>query len=124
MDGVEPLNSEINKLTTWNDRVSELPEKVHMGMSAVETLPNGADAPWCEWKCLNRLRSGVGRSKVNLQKWGYLHGDDSKCQCGAEQTMNHLLVCPDLLEPCCAEDLAEFNDKAKECVKHWSKSGI
>lgn len=48
-----------------------------------------------EWpirRTLNRLRIGVGRSKENMQKWGY--GDQNiTCICGQGQTMSYLLVC-------------------------------
>ena len=33
---------------------------------------------------LNRLRSGTGRSRVTLKKWGYLNSDDITCVCGSE----------------------------------------
>ena len=39
------------------------------------------------WHVLNRLRSGVGRSKSNL-KWRYI--EDDVYECGATQTMPQL----------------------------------
>lgn len=96
-----------------------------MSINAKEELPPGADSSWAEWKCLNRLRSGTGRCKVTLKKWGYLNTEDVTCVCGTEpQTMEHLLRCPLLEQECDAEDLAEFNDSAKDCVQLWLKHNI
>ena len=56
--------------------------------------PPGHKLQWNKWRCLNRLRSGVGKTKSLLLKWGYLPpGTDTTCQYGKEnQTMNHLLT--------------------------------
>lgn len=42
-----------------------------------------------EWVALNRFRTGHGRCKFFLNKWGI--EDDSFCECGEEQTMNHIV---------------------------------
>ena len=34
-------------------------------------FPAGTENPWTTWKALNRLRTQVGRSKVNMSKLGY-----------------------------------------------------
>ena len=82
--------------------------------------PPGADSSYAMWKCLNRLRSGVGRTKVTLSKWGYLNDRDAVRDCGTEpQTMQHLLTCPLLEQPCTASDLAEFNCKGQQCAQLW-----
>ena len=60
------------------------------------------------WSSLNRLRTGTGRCKVLMQKWGY-NEDETTCECGDELTMKHLLVCPTLPQPYSHEDLEEFN---------------
>ena len=39
--------------------------------------------------------------------------DKPPCNCGEEQTMEHLLVCPLLPEPCTHEDLDVLNDRAR-----------
>ena len=47
---------------------------------------------WLCWRSLNRLRTGVGRAKIVMRRWGYL--DDAQsvdCDCGEPQTMAHLL---------------------------------
>ena len=40
-------------------------------ISADEHLPAGAENPWTTWKALNRLRTQVGRSRVNMLKRGF-----------------------------------------------------
>ena len=83
-----------------------------------ETLPPAGNN-WAKWKCLNRLRSGVGRSREALSRWGYLSGPTT-CDCGTEpQTMEHLLQRPLLGGPCTAKDLALYNTKGQQCTKHW-----
>ena len=125
LNEVEPSGAANTRETLWKERLASLPKAVCMSMGAREELPPGADSSWTEWKCLNRLRSGTGRCKVTLKKWGYLRSDDVTCECGSEpQTMEHLLMCPLLEQECHAEDLAEFNDCAKDCVKLWLKHNI
>ena len=106
----------------WIDKLKSKPPSVDMGIQPSESLPSGSNAPWPTWKTLNRLRSGVGRTRANLIKWGYHTGDPS-CNCGTEtQTMEHLLQCPLLKTPCSCEDLSTFNDTAKKCVKLWQST--
>ena len=50
---------------------------------------------------------------------GYYDGP-TNCLCGeAEQTMNHLLVCPFLLNECTRTDLAEANNIGVDCARYW-----
>ena len=77
-----------------------------MSMCAKEELPPGVDSSWEECKCLNRLRTGTGRCKISLKKWGFLKNGDATCECGTEpQFMEHLLRCPLLEHDCKAEAL-------------------
>ena len=72
------------------------------------------------WKSLNRLCTGMGRSKTNLSKWGYAARRYIACECGtSEQTMQHLLRCPLLENECSLEDLATANEKALNCARAW-----
>jgi len=51
------------------------------------TLPRRA------WVRLNRLRTGVGRFRSCLYKWGM--ASFAACECGAEQTVDHVVLhCP------------------------------
>ena len=121
---VNPLEADTTtseaRLTMWEEINNSLPPSTTMGIVASEQLPPGADESWATWKCLNRLRTGVGRAKVTLSKWGYRPSNDTMCDCGTEpQTMEHLLRCPLGQEPCTSADLATYNDNAEKCVQHW-----
>ena len=115
---VQPLvqpKVEIN-MEQWIDRLKSNPPSVDMGIQPSESFPPGSNAPWPTWKTLNRLRSGVGRTRENLIKRGYHTGDPS-CICGTEtQIMEHLLQCPLLKTPCSRDDLSTSNDTAKKYV--------
>ena len=54
----------------------------------------GEDLPRHLWTSLNRLRTGVGRSKSSLKKWGL--SDSAACECGEpEQTAEPIITgCP------------------------------
>ena len=93
-------------------------------MTATEQLPPGAEAPWAEWKCLNRLRTQVGRCKANLKRWGYPDGENGLCECGAEQRMAHLLECPKLDEACGPMDLAAYNATVEKRSRFWSGRAV
>ena len=62
---------------------------------------------------VNRLRSGTGRCRVILKKWGYLDTEYGIviCECYTEpQTM-------ELNQGFEVKDIAEFNNSAKDCVQ-------
>ena len=92
--------------------------RVHLDISADEHLPAGAKNPWTTWKALNRLRTQVGRSRVNMLKWGFSNEPET-CDCGIRQTMQHLLVCPMMDTACSPQDLTMANDIAIGCARHW-----
>ena len=76
-------------------------------------------APWLHWKCLNILRTGMGRCKSNMLQWKYSDAG-TICDFGEQsQTMDHLLKYPMLLQECTTEDLMEYNEAAKKCVFRW-----
>ena len=83
-----------------------------------ESLPAGVNLPRRDWVALNRARSGVGRTKDNLCKWGYILS--AQCPCGhPEQTMNHILTSCPLHPHCTEEDLLEVTDQALRWIKCW-----
>ena len=89
-----------------------------------ESLPAGSGEEWFCWRVLNRLRTGVGRAKTVMRRWGYL--DDAKsvdCDCGEPQTMAHLLSYRLLDETCTTDDLAvtERAKAIKACAFKWEK---
>ena len=106
-----------NRLSAWTNHLQSTPTQLNITPS--ESLATGSSLPWCEWQCLNRLRTRVGRCKYNMNKWGYCD-DDTTCDCTEEpQTMEHLLNCPLLPQACTTDDLLIYNDTAQRCVKQW-----
>ena len=96
---------------------------VRMGLEVAESLPAGSGEDWLCWRALNRLRTGVGREKTVMRRWGYL--DDAQsvdCDYGEPQTMAHLLSCRLLDEACTTDDLATVTERAKACAHKWEKS--
>ena len=68
----KPINTTAKaaRMELWRERLEPLGASVHLNISPDEHLPAGAENPWTTWKALNRLRSQVGRSRVNM-----LNGD-------------------------------------------------
>ena len=54
----------------------------------------GDNLPRRQWTTLNRLRTGVGRFKTSMKKWGL--ADSAACERGdPEQTADHIITtCP------------------------------
>ena len=95
MRTVTPLDSSASssRLGLWTDSLTDVPASVKMGLEVAESLPVGSGEDWLCWRALNRLRTGVGRAKTVMRRWGYL--DDAQsvdCDCGEPQTMTHLLA--------------------------------
>ena len=111
LHSVEPLDGSAHsrRLTLWSSHLQTTPHK--LSFSPKESLPPGSSETWPTWSSLNRLRTGTGRCKSLMHKWGFNEDGQTTCECGDEQTMNHLLVCPCLPQPCrCThEDMEEFN---------------
>ncbi|KAJ8888327.1 hypothetical protein PR048_007814 [Dryococelus australis] len=86
-----------------------------------ETLPPGHDKGWLTWKSLNRLRSGVGRSKkVNLARSCYAKDDNINCDCEEDQTVQHMLQCRLCPLSCMEDDLNQASENAFEVAKWQS----
>ena len=86
-------------------------------ISADEQLPAGADNP-----CMDNLEGSqpvptVGRSRVNMLKWGYSNEPET-CECGIRQTMQYLLVCPMMNIACSIQDLITENGIDISCAMH------
>ena len=124
MRTVTPLDSSASssRLQLWKDSLTDVPVSVKMGLEVVESLPAGSGEDWLCWRALNRLRTGVGRAKTVMRRWGYL--DDAQsvhCDCGEPQTMAHLLSCRLLDKACTADDLAIVTERAEACARKWEK---
>ena len=59
-------------------------------------------------------------SDWTMQKWGFNEDGQTTCECGDEQTMKHLLVCPILPHPCTHEYMEQFNPRAGSCAQYWA----
>ena len=106
------------RLEQWSQHLQSVPHRLPQTPSAC--LASGASGTWTEWRCLNRLRTKMGRCKHNLRKWKYTDENDTTCDCKeADQTMEHLLECPLRRQTCSLDDLMVYNDVAKECVRQW-----
>ena len=122
MRTVTPLDSSASssRLQLWKDSLTDVPSSVKMGLEVAESLPAGSGEDWLCWRAINRLRTGVGRAKTTMRRWGYL--DDAQsvdCDCGEPQTMAHLLSCRLLDKACTADDLATVTERAKACARKW-----
>ena len=91
-------------------------------LDVAESLPAGSGEDWLCWRALNRQRTGVGRAKTVMRRWGYLdYAQSVDCDCGEPQTMAHLLSCRLLDEACTADGLATVTDRAKACARKREK---
>ena len=113
MRTVTPLDSSASssRLRLWKDSLTDVPASVKTGLEMAESLPAGSGEEWLCWRALNRLRTGVGRGKAVMRRWGYL--DDAQsvdCDFGEPQMMAHLLSCRLLYEACTADDLATVTE--------------
>lgn len=112
------MSPEDKRLILWN---AMLHNNV-MGLPG-EELPPGKNLTWPIWKTLNRLRTGVGRTRANMNMWGY--SDESiECDCGEIQNGPHLLCCPLAPVSCTFEDLMVMNSDAKDLAVYWHSKGI
>ena len=70
------------------------PIRVHRYVSDPGEGVKGEDLNRKQWTTLNRLRTGVGRYKASMKKWGL--ADSAACECGEpEQTADHIInSCP------------------------------
>ena len=112
---VTPLDSSTSssRLRLWKDNSTDVPASVKMELEVVEYLPAGSGEDWLCWRALNRRRTGVGRAKTVMMRWGYLDDAESVyCECWEPQTMDHLLSCTD-------DDLATVTEWAKACARKW-----
>ena len=68
--------------------------RLHGFVPDVGFPPPGVDLPRQAWVRLNRLRTGVGRFRSSMHKWGL--APSAACECGAEeQTADHVILeCP------------------------------
>lgn len=106
------------RLQRWQDELQ--PEEL---IQPTQQLPLGGHFPWPLWKILNRLKSGVARTKANTIKWGF-NGEDETCDCGERQTDEHLLSCTMSPAQCTKEDLISTNTNALKVTTYWLQDNM
>ena len=73
------------RLEQWSQHLQSVSHRLPQTPS--ECLASGASGTWTEWRCLNRLRTKMGRCKHNLRKWKYTDEDDTACDCKEDDQM-------------------------------------
>ena len=118
----EPINTTAKaaRMELWRERLEPLDASVHLNISPDEHLPAGAENPWTTWKALNRLLTQVGRSRLNMLKWGFSNEQETY-DCGIRQTMYNVSPTglPMMDTACSPQDLTTANGIAIGCAKHW-----
>lgn len=114
-----PLKTTANKAREelWAAKIGHLPS----GVTPAECLPAGHNLDWTTWKSLNRLRAGVGKTKDNLAKWGYLQ-EPPLCECGEVQTTKHLWQCSCCPVSCSEEELFKAKENGIAVARFWAKT--
>lgn len=114
----KPLEKHHEEVRRERWKLSLSKDKSKLEIEAVESL-QGTD--WPTWRSLNRLRVGVGRSKINLNKWGILQDNSTRCNCSIEQDMEHLQNCQSCPYFCSHEDLLLATRNAIKVARFWSR---
>ena len=106
MTCTKPINTTVKtaRLELWRERLGPLDASW------------GAENPWTTWKALNRLRTQVGRSRVNMFKWGFSYEQET---CGIRQTMQYLLACSMMGTAWSPLDRTPAYGIAIGCATHW-----
>ena len=66
------------------------PKRVHHHISYPGEGDKGDDQSRKHWTTQNKLRTGVGRYRLSMKKWGL--SDGAVCECGEpEQTADHII---------------------------------
>ena len=77
----------------------------------------GEDLRRKHWTTLNRLRTGVGRYKASMKKWGL--ADSAACECGEpEQTADHITNSCPLHRPPSEAGLFEVGPLTRAWLQH------
>ena len=102
----------------WQNYSDNIPDQHKLqNIPVQESLPPpGYKLQRNKWRCPNHLKSGVGKTKTLLLKWGCLPlGTGTTCHCGKEnQTMNHLLTCEKPRTTCTMDDLLQRSSNARK----------
>jgi len=107
-------------MALWKKRLKDSPDE-DISYEINEHLPPGHSEDRATWVCLNRLRAGVARTRIEMRWLGFLPDEESvPCVCGAaDETVSHFLECKLMGDPVSRSDLAAYNEKVERCVVRW-----
>ena len=94
----------------WSVEWKKNSTRLHTFISDVDSHPTGMSLPRRAWVRLNRLRTGVGRFRSSMHKWGM--APSAICECDMEnQTADHVISdCPIYSAPNGAQGLRNLDD--------------
>ena len=105
-------------LHRWKEQLQRSPSE-RLSIEPAESLTPEHQAPWKNWLCFKRLRTGVLRKNRTLAKWSF-HSGTALCNCGSsEDRAEHVLTYPLLSQVCTIQDLSEYNIVVKETLELW-----
>ena len=98
----------------WQEKWTKSPTTLHKFIQNPNERCKGFDLPRQSWVRLNRLRTGVGRFKADMWRWGL--AKSPSCECGVErQTAEHIISdCPSLGLPNGVAGLIEVDADTRE----------
>ena len=67
---IEPLKEKTSTLRkeAWKRKLKALPQSTRLNTTPEEKLPPGSNSGLTLWQCLNRLCTGVARTKTEMKK--------------------------------------------------------
>ena len=97
----------------WNAEWADNSTRLRTLISDTSTHTPGMTLPRRAWVRLNSLRTGVGRFRSCLYKWGM--ASSAACECGAEQTVDNVVLhCPIHRPPHGLHGLRVLDDETPE----------
>jgi len=113
---IKSIHLDEERTTRWRNQISGTSNWVPN-----ESLAPGHNEAWPVWPTQNRLRTGIGRTKDNLKKWGLLESADTLCLCGEEQTMQHI-TCTACPHTCTPEDMQKGTNQRINVARIWAET--
>ena len=66
------MPSEEMRIELWKNRLRQCTLKLAFNIEPAEVLAAGHQAPWKNWRCLNRLRTGTVKTEAHLQSGDFI----------------------------------------------------